>query len=94
MSTSSTTIPTDLFRTSDYGAASFLEALGFEHLHLERNGRQVVFCFDNSPELVSAVSKYLSNSPIACKDFFRALRKTKAIIQDTIQDHVYNSYRQ
>src|SRR5262245_58448868 len=83
----------DVFRTSDYGVVGFVDALGFEHSRLELNGRQVLFCFQRSPQLVSAIEKYLSNSPIACRDYFRGLRKAKTIIQDTIRDNANNSYR-
>ncbi len=75
------------FRTADYGLAGYLLALGFAP-SVERNGRQVVFCFPSSAQIATAVGDYTSNRPVPCRDFFHGLRKAKSMIQEKIRsDH-------
>ena len=76
----------DTFRTSDYGQAAFLLARGFVLDRTERSGRDVVFHFQSSPELLEAISQYSSNAPVPCRDFFHALRKTKRLIRTNTEN--------
>src|SRR6266852_6884827 len=80
MSAAGETVET--FRTADYGQAGYLFALGFVHERLERDGSQIYFHFSASPRLLAALGEYSSNAPVPSRDFFRGLRKAKAIIQD------------
>jgi hypothetical protein len=86
MSTNAVALP---FRTADYGQVGYLFALGFTHEQLERDGSQIYFHFAASPKLLAALGDYGSNAPVPCRDFFHALRKAKAIIQE----HMYGSQR-
>ena len=72
----------ETFHTSDYGQAAFLLARGFVVDHTEPNGNEVIFHFPSSPSLFTAISDYSSNAPIACRDFFHSLRKTKVLIRE------------
>lgn len=76
----------DLFKTADYGVAGYLLACGFALASVQGGGSQLVFCFQNAPELVAAVGDYTSNKPIPCRDYFRALRRAKSIIQGNIHN--------
>jgi len=76
----------ETFHTSDYGQAAFLLARGFAVDHIEPNGNEVIFHFPSSPSLLTAISDYSSNAPIACRDFFHSLRKTKALIRENTND--------
>lgn len=71
----------ETFHTSDYGQSAFLLARGFTLERTEQSGHDVIFHFPSSPSLLSAISDYSSNAPIPCRDFFHALRRTKALIQ-------------
>jgi hypothetical protein len=71
----------ETFHTSDYGQAAFLLARGFALERTEPNGHDVVFHFPSSSSLLAAISDYSSNAPIACRDFFHALRRTKVLIR-------------
>lgn len=75
------TVKSSTFHTSDYGQAAFLLARGFVSERSESNGNEVVFYFTPSPSLLTAISDYSSNAPIPCRDFFHALRRTKALIR-------------
>jgi Domain of unknown function (DUF5659) len=72
----------ETFHTSDYGQAAFLLARGFALERTEPNGHDVVFHFSSSSSLLAAISDYSSNATIPCRDFFHALRKTKALIRE------------
>jgi len=72
----------ETFRTSDYGLAAFLLARGFALERTEPNGHDVAFHFHSSPSLLTAISDYSSNASIPCRDFFHALRRTKALIRE------------
>jgi hypothetical protein len=87
-------MPGETFHTSDYGQAAYLLARGFALDQTEPNGNEVVFHFVASPSLLSALSEYGSNSPIPCRDFFHALRRTKALIRENTSDrHRNQSHR-
>jgi hypothetical protein len=74
------------FRTSDYGQAAFLLARGFALEQTEPNGNEVIFHFTSGPSLLTAISDYSSNVPVPCRDFFHALRRTKALIRENTND--------
>jgi hypothetical protein len=76
----------ETFHTSDYGQAAFLLARGFAHERTEQNGNEVTFHFHPSPSLLTALSEYSSNAPIPCRDFFHALRRTKALIRKNTEN--------
>ena len=76
----------ETFHTSDYGQAAFLLARGFIFDRSESNGNEVIFHFTPSPSLLTAISEYSSNAPIPCRDFFHALRRTKALIRENTND--------
>jgi Domain of unknown function (DUF5659) len=80
----------ETFHTSDYGQAAFLLARGFALDQTEPNGNEVVFHFVASRLLLTAVSDYSSNAPIPCRDFFHALRRTKALIRENTNDRRRN----
>lgn len=71
----------ETFHTSDYGQAAFFLARGFALERTEPSGHDIVFHFHSTPSLITAISDYSSNAPIPCRDFFHALRKTKALIR-------------
>ena len=75
-----------VFRTADYGVVGFLFARGLPPDSIQKAGRRVVFCFQNSPELLSAMGDYTSNAPVPCRDFFHGLRWAKSIIQETMHE--------
>ncbi len=72
------------FRTSDYGIAGYLFARRVNHVHLERSGPQVIFCFPTTPDVTAAVGEYTSNRPVPCRNFFHGLRKAKMMIQEIV----------
>jgi hypothetical protein len=76
----------ETFHTSDYGQAAFLLARGFAFDRSESNGNEVVFHFTPCPSLLTAISDYSSNAPIPCRDFFHALRRTKALIRQNTEN--------
>ena len=78
----------ETFHTSDYGLAAFLDASGFPIAETisKPNGTEVSFHFHSSPSLLTAISNYSSNAPIACRDYFHALRRTKALIRENTND--------
>jgi hypothetical protein len=76
----------ETFHTTDYGQAAFLLARGFALERTEPNGHDVVFHFPSSPSLFTAISDYSSNASIPCRDFFHALRRTKALIYKNTGD--------
>jgi Domain of unknown function (DUF5659) len=78
----------ETFNTSDYGLAAFLDASGFPitETFSKPNGTEVSFHFHSSPSLFTAISNYSSNAPIACRDYFHALRRTKALIRENTND--------
>jgi uncharacterized protein DUF5659 len=77
---------TETFHTSDYGQAAFLLARGIAFDRTEPSGNEVIFHFQPSASLLAAISEYSSNAPIACRDFFHALRRTKALIRRNTND--------
>jgi hypothetical protein len=77
----------ETFRTSDYGLAAFLHARGIAFERTEPNGNEVSFHFHFSESLLTAISDYSSNAPIPCRDFFHALRRTKALIRRNTNEH-------
>ena len=81
------------FRTTDFGQAAFLLARGHALHQTEPNGDEVVFCFVASPTLLNAISDYSSNAPIACRDFFHALRKTKSLIRENTNGNLSHHTR-
>ena len=85
----------ETFNTSDYGLAAFLDASGFPIAETisKPNGTEVSFHFNSSPSLFTAISNYSSNAPIACRDFFHALRRTKALIRENTNEHRRRSPR-
>ena len=70
------------FQTSDYGQAAYLLARGFALLSAKPNGNELRFAFESTDALVTAISQYSSNAPVPCRDFFHALRRTKALIRE------------
>ena len=78
----------ETFNTSDYGLAAFLDASGFPIAETitKTNGTEVSFHFNSSPSLFTAISNYSSNAPIACRDYFHALRRAKALIRENTND--------
>ena len=76
----------ETFHTSDYGQAAFLLARGIALERTEPSGNEVIFHFQSSPLLLTAISEYSSNAPISCRDFFHALRRTKALIRENTND--------
>jgi hypothetical protein len=78
----------ETFNTTDYGLVAFLDASGFpiSETAPKSNGSEVSFHFTSSPSLFTAISNYSSNAPIACRDFFHALRRTKALIRENTHD--------
>jgi hypothetical protein len=76
----------ETFRTSDYGQAAFLLARGFALERSEQSGHDMIFHFSSSPSLLTAISDYSSNASIPCRDFFHALRRTKALIHNNTGD--------
>lgn len=76
----------ETFHTSDYGQAAFLLARGIAFERTEPNGNEVIFHFHSSASLLTAISDYSSNAPIPCRDYFHALRRTKAIIRENTND--------
>jgi Domain of unknown function (DUF5659) len=76
----------ETFQTSDYGQAAFLIARGFAIERTESNSREVMFHFRSSDPLLTAISDYSSNAPIPCRDFFHALRRTKALIRENTNE--------
>jgi hypothetical protein len=85
----------ETFNTSDYGLAAFLDASGFPIAETisKTNGTEVSFHFHSSPSLLTAISNYSSNAPIACRDYFHALRRTKALIRENTNDRSRRSPR-
>jgi hypothetical protein len=85
----------ETFNTSDYGLAAFLDASGFPITETisKPNATEVSFHFPSSPSLLNAISNYSSNAPIACRDFFHALRRTKALIRENTNDRNRRSPR-
>jgi hypothetical protein len=79
----------ETFNTSDYGLAAFLDATGFPIAETisKPNVTEVSFHFHSSPSLFTAISNYSSNAPIACRDYFHALRRTKALIRENTNDN-------
>jgi|HubBroStandDraft_6_1064221.scaffolds.fasta_scaffold1811954_1 hypothetical protein len=79
----------ETFNTSDYGLAAFLDASGFPIAETisKPTGTEVSFHFHSSPSLFTAISNYSSNAPIACRDYFHALRRTKALIRENTNDN-------
>jgi Domain of unknown function (DUF5659) len=75
------------FHTSDYGQAAFLFARGFVAERTELSGKEVIFHFRSSESLLAAISDYSSNAPIPCRDFFHALRRTKALIRRNTSEY-------
>ncbi len=78
----------ETFNTSDYGLAAFLDASGFPIVEAisKPNWTEISFHFHSSPSLFTAISNYSSNAPIACRDYFHALRRTKALIRENTND--------
>jgi len=74
-----------LYKTPDYGIAGYLFARGFDLNSLERNGMQIVFCFERSDQLFDALDDHCDNKLIPCRDHFNGLKKAKAIIQESIK---------
>jgi hypothetical protein len=85
----------ETFNTSDYGLAAFLDASGFPIAETisKPKGAEVSFHFHSSPSLFTAISNYSSNAPIACRDYFHALRRTKALIRENTNDNRRRSPR-
>ena len=77
----------ETFRTSDYGLAAFLHARGIAFECAEPNGNNVIFHFNSSASLLTAISDYSSNAPIPCRDYFHSLRRTKALIRRNTNEH-------
>ena len=76
----------ETFHTTDYGQAAFLLARGIALDRTEPSGNEVIFHFHSSPLLLTAISEYSSNAPVACRDYFHALRRTKALIRENTND--------
>jgi hypothetical protein len=76
----------ETFHTSDYGQAAFLLARGIALDRTEPNGHEVIFHFQSSQSLLTAISGYSSNAPIPCRDYFHALRRTKTLIRENTND--------
>jgi hypothetical protein len=73
------------FETSDYGLAAYFWTLGIEPLRVERRGQEVVFVYTLSQPLMLAINGYLKNREVRVRDYFNALRKAKATIQDIMR---------
>jgi hypothetical protein len=74
------------YQTSDYGQAAFLLARGFPIKSTIPKATEVAFQFDSSESLLNALSDYSSNVAIPCRDYFHALRRTKALIHQNTED--------
>ena len=69
------------YTTSDYHLISFLTAMDVSHVRHYKNGKQVMFEFDKTDELLQLIDDYYADrvkcSPIR---FGNALKQIKALI--------------
>jgi hypothetical protein len=71
--------------TRDLGCAAFLHAKRYPLIKSERNGKHVIFHFENPENFVDiedAMEKYYASATVKAFDFWQSIRSLKTIIYE------------
>ncbi|MEX2303285.1 MAG: DUF5659 domain-containing protein [Bryobacterales bacterium] len=82
------------FETRDYGLAGYLLAVGIHPTDITLRRPDVFFVYDANPALMQAIGDYTGNAPVACRNYFNALRKAKVYVSKIIQGEHYDASKQ
>ena len=72
-----------VFETPDLNLASFMRCRGFKIQDIRNQGGRVIFVYEDSAELRSAVLDFANDGPIPVRSFCNTLRDLKAITRQS-----------
>jgi len=73
----------ETYMTSDLYLSAFLKAKGFKLINTKRDGKKVIFIFEDKKDRNELIRKFFDNGLVNVRDFRSAIQDLKTIVFNT-----------